>query len=68
MDTDYPRRTFRRTFKSKQIQALLVVIPVSEKYQSIVRDLFSRNSKQKIGLIPIESAGARRGSTVWNLS
>jgi TRAP-type uncharacterized transport system substrate-binding protein len=45
-------------FKSRQIQALLVVIPVSEKYLSMVRDLFPRNSKQKIGLIPIESAGA----------
>jgi hypothetical protein len=37
---------------------LLVVTPVSDKYLSIIRGFFPRTSKQTLGLIPIESAGA----------
>lgn len=47
-----------QALKLKQVQALLVVIPISEKYLSIVRDFFPRDGKKNPGLIPIESAGA----------
>jgi TRAP transporter TAXI family solute receptor len=44
--------------RSKQVGALLVVVPISEKYLSLVRNLFPTNVKGKPGLIPIESAEA----------
>ena len=47
-----------QALKLKQIQALLVVIPISEKYLSMVRDMVPRNSKQQFGLLPMKSAGA----------
>jgi TRAP-type uncharacterized transport system substrate-binding protein len=47
-----------QAFKSKQISALLVVMPLAQKYLTILRNLFSRAGKSKPGLVPIESAGA----------
>jgi TRAP transporter TAXI family solute receptor len=47
-----------QTLKSKQVSALLVVMPISEKYLAILRNLFPRNSKSNPTLIPIESAEA----------
>ncbi len=47
-----------QAFQTKQIQALLVVLPLSEKYLAMLRDLFPRNAKAPLGLVPIESAGA----------
>jgi TRAP transporter TAXI family solute receptor len=47
-----------QAFQTKQIQALLVVLPLSEKYIAMVRDLFPRNAKASLSLVPIESAGA----------
>jgi TRAP transporter TAXI family solute receptor len=47
-----------QALQSKQIQALLVVMPISEKYLGMLRDLFPRNAKLSLGLVPIESAGA----------
>lgn len=44
--------------KSKQVQAMLVVIPVVERYLAMLRGLFPRTGKQKPTLIPIESAAA----------
>jgi TRAP-type uncharacterized transport system substrate-binding protein len=44
--------------RSKQVGALLVVEPISEKYLSLVRSFFPANTKQKLGLVPIESAEA----------
>lgn len=44
--------------KSKQINCLLVVMPLSEKYLALLRSLFPRTAKQKPALVPIESAGA----------
>ena len=52
------RTEIQQALKSRQVHALLVVMPISEKYLAMLRDLFPRNSKQKIGLIPIELAGA----------
>ena len=47
-----------QAFLSKQIQALLVVMPLSEKYITMLREIFPRNAKAPLGLVPIESAGA----------
>ena len=44
--------------RSKQVSALLVVAPVSERYLSLMRGFFPANPKQKPGLVAIESAGA----------
>ena len=46
-----------QAFKSRQVSALLVVMPVSEKYLAMLRNLFP-NAKQKPGLVAIDSAGA----------
>jgi hypothetical protein len=48
----------RQALQSKQVHALLVVIPVSAKYLAIVRDFFPANAKKQPALIAIESAGA----------
>jgi TRAP-type uncharacterized transport system substrate-binding protein len=48
----------RRAVQSKEVTALLVVIPLSEKYLSLVRDIFAQGSKALPVLLPIESAGA----------
>jgi TRAP transporter TAXI family solute receptor len=44
--------------KARQVNALLVVMPVAEKHLSNLRGLFQRGAKQKLGLVPIESADA----------
>jgi TRAP-type uncharacterized transport system substrate-binding protein len=48
----------RRAVQSKDVSALLVVIPLAEKYLSLLRGFFQQNSKSSPVLIPIESAGA----------
>jgi TRAP-type uncharacterized transport system substrate-binding protein len=48
----------RRALQSKEVGALLVVIPLAEKYLSLVRDVFAQGSKALPVLLPIESAGA----------
>jgi hypothetical protein len=48
----------RRALQSKEISALLIVIPLSEKYFSLVRGFFQQNAKTSPTLISIESAGA----------
>jgi TRAP-type uncharacterized transport system substrate-binding protein len=47
-----------QALKSKQVSALLVVMPISEKYLAMLRKLFPRNGKSNPTLVPIESAGA----------
>jgi TRAP transporter TAXI family solute receptor len=47
-----------QALQSKQIHALLVVMPISEKYVGMLRDVFQRNARLKLGLVPIDSAGA----------
>jgi TRAP-type uncharacterized transport system substrate-binding protein len=44
--------------KSKQISALLVVMPLTQKYLTMLRNMFARTGKSKPGLVSIESAGA----------
>jgi TRAP-type uncharacterized transport system substrate-binding protein len=48
----------RRAVQSKEVNALLVVIPLAEKYLSLVREVFAQGSKALPVLLPIESAGA----------
>jgi TRAP-type uncharacterized transport system substrate-binding protein len=48
----------RRAIQAKEINALLVVIPLTEKYLSLVKAFFSQSPKLLPVLIPIESAGA----------
>jgi TRAP-type uncharacterized transport system substrate-binding protein len=48
----------QRALKSKEVTALLVVMPLTEKYLSVVRNFFQRNAKKSLALIPIEAAGA----------
>jgi TRAP transporter TAXI family solute receptor len=47
-----------QAIQSKQVQALLAVIPISEKYLAMLRDAFPRNAKGTLGLVPIETASA----------
>ena len=44
--------------RSKQVNAVLVVAPLTEQYLAIVRNFFERSAKRKPVLIPIESAEA----------
>jgi TRAP-type uncharacterized transport system substrate-binding protein len=48
----------RQEVQSKSVNALIIVVPLTEKYLSQVRALFSLGSKTAPVLIPIESAGA----------
>jgi TRAP-type uncharacterized transport system substrate-binding protein len=48
----------RRALQSKEIAALLVVIPLSEKYLALVRGFFQQGPKSLPILIGIESTGA----------
>src|SRR5712672_1636137 len=48
----------RAAIQSKEVSALLVVIPLAGKYLSLVRDFFQQGSKALPVLLPIESAGA----------
>src|SRR6476469_7843481 len=51
----------RQAIQSKQVSALLVVIPLAEKYLSLVRGFFQLDHKKVPVLIPIESAAAIAG-------
>jgi TRAP transporter TAXI family solute receptor len=48
----------RQAIQSKQVSALLVVIPLTEKYLSLVKGFFQQGSKVVPVLIPIDSAAA----------
>ena len=55
---DLPPKDAPQALQSRQVQALLVVMPISEKYLDLLREAFPRNAKLKLGVVPIESAGA----------
>jgi TRAP-type uncharacterized transport system substrate-binding protein len=55
---DIPLPDARRALQSREVNALLVVIPLTEKYLSLVRDMFQQGSKALPVLVPIDSAGA----------
>ena len=48
----------RHALQSKEVNALLIVIPLTEKYLSLVRGFFQQGPKQLPVLIGIDSAGA----------
>ena len=48
----------RRALETKEVRAVLLVLPLTEKYLSLVRGLFSQNAKTAPVLIPIDAAGA----------
>ncbi|HLX15142.1 MAG TPA: TAXI family TRAP transporter solute-binding subunit [Bradyrhizobium sp.] len=48
----------RQAVQSKQVAALLVVIPLTEKYLSLVKGFFQQGAKMPPVLIPIDSAAA----------
>jgi TRAP-type uncharacterized transport system substrate-binding protein len=48
----------RQAIQSQQVSALLVAIPLAEKYLALVRGFFQLDHKKAPVLIPIESAGA----------
>jgi TRAP-type uncharacterized transport system substrate-binding protein len=48
----------RHALQVKEISALLVAIPLSDKYLALVRGLFQQNAKLSPVLIPVDSAGA----------
>jgi TRAP-type uncharacterized transport system substrate-binding protein len=48
----------RHALQSKEISALLIVIPLSQKYLSLVRGFFQQGPKASPVLISIDSAGA----------
>jgi TRAP-type uncharacterized transport system substrate-binding protein len=52
----------RQAIQSKEVAALLVVIPLAEKYLSLVRGFFQQGPKALPVLVPIDSAGAIAGS------
>jgi TRAP-type uncharacterized transport system substrate-binding protein len=52
----------RRAVQSKEVAALLVAMPLAEKYLSLVRDIFQQGSKALPVLVPIDSAGAIAGA------
>lgn len=48
----------RRMIDSKEVRAILIVIPLADKYLSLLRGFFSSGGKSGPILIPIESSGA----------
>src|SRR3954469_6298134 len=48
----------RRALDTKEVRAILVVVPLTEKYLALVRGLFPQNPKSSPVFIAIESAGA----------
>lgn len=48
----------RRALEAREVRAILIVIPLAEKYLALLRGLFPQNPKSAPVLIPVESAGA----------
>ena len=48
----------RRALDAKEVRAILLVVPLAEKYLTLLRGLFPQNPKAAPVLIPIEAAGA----------
>jgi TRAP-type uncharacterized transport system substrate-binding protein len=55
---DIPLPDARRAIQSKEVNALLIVMPLAEKYLSLVRGIFQQGPKSSPELISIDSAGA----------
>ena len=48
----------RRALDAKEVRAILIVVPLAEKYLALLRGLFLQNPKTAPVLIPIDAAGA----------
>jgi TRAP-type uncharacterized transport system substrate-binding protein len=48
----------RRAIETKEVRAILIVMPLAERYLSLLRGLFPQNAKAAPVLIAIEQAGA----------
>jgi TRAP-type uncharacterized transport system substrate-binding protein len=48
----------RRALDAKEVRAILIVVPLAEKYLALLRGLFLQTTKAAPVLIPIEAAGA----------
>jgi len=48
----------RRALDAKEVRAILIVVPLAEKYLTLLRGLFPQNPKSAPVLIPIDAAGA----------
>jgi TRAP-type uncharacterized transport system substrate-binding protein len=48
----------RRAIDAKEVQAILAVVPLAEKYLSLIRGLFPQTAKSVPVLIPIDAAAA----------
>jgi len=48
----------RRALETKEVQVILVVVPLVEKYLAVLRGLFQQSPKSAPVLVPIDSAGA----------
>ncbi|WP_369527691.1 hypothetical protein [Bradyrhizobium elkanii] len=48
----------RRALDAKEVRAILLVMPLTEKYLSLLRNVFSRTTRAGPVMIAIESAGA----------
>ena len=48
----------RRALDAKEVRAILIVVPLAEKYLTLLRGLFLQNPKTAPVLIPIDAAGA----------
>lgn len=48
----------RRVLEAKEVRALLIVVPLAEKYLALLRGFFLQNPKSAPVLIPIDAAGA----------
>jgi TRAP transporter TAXI family solute receptor len=55
---DLELKDVAQAIQSKQVHAVLVVMPISPWYLGLLREVLPRTSKFKVGLIPIESADA----------
>ena len=51
----------RRALEAREVRALLIVVPLAEKYLAMLRGLFLQNPKTAPVLIPIDAAGAIAG-------
>lgn len=48
----------RRALEAKEVRALLIVVPLAEKYLALLRGFFLQNPKAAPVLIPVDAAGA----------
>ena len=55
---DLPLSEVKTAIQTKQVDALLVVTPISVKFLSIIREFFPRDPKRTPVLLPVDAAGA----------